>query len=623
MGDSPTELERLRRRVDEHDQASLVGPDGSIRGLYGISTDVTALHQTRDQLSEGEQRLRQILDSLFGFVGLYTVDGVVLETNRAPLVAAGIEAKDVIGQPLWDTYWWNYDPPVQHRIREAMERAAKGAVVRFEVQARVMHGQMIDLDISFGPMRSADDTITGIIGFAVDVTERTQVAHELRQSEERLRLTLEASGQATWELDLETMTAKHDPRYAQIIGIDGDSPMTRNSATMAADVHPADLETTRSAFSDYLAGASPRYETEFRMRTEANGWKWIRAIGTIVERDGDGRPLRMLGTHTDIDARKRAEDALRTSEERFRLSFETTAIGAVMVGMDGRFIKTNRAFDRIIGFSSAELRSKTFQEITHPDDVQMGEDAFRDLVAGRRQSVHLEKRYVTADGRTIWASVSSVMVRGPLDDPLYAVAHVSDITDAREARQREQLLIQELNHRVKNAMATVTGLASATAMSATSVAEFVSRFSRRIEAMAELHETLARQQWTDLGLEQLVHTTIAAGGDAVTIAGSAVTLSARVAMPIGQALFELMTNAVRHGSLSVPEGRVDIRWAQTDAGSVRLVWTESMGPEIQGLPQPGVGHELMTGLMEQEIGGKLAIDFDPAGVCAALEFPAE
>lgn len=368
------------------------------------------------------------------------------------------------------------------------------------------------------------------------------------------------------------MTAKHDPRYAQIIGIDGDGPMTRSSATMAADVHPADLETTRSAFSDYLAGASPRYETEFRMRTEANGWKWIRAIGTIVERDDDGRPLRMLGTHTDIDARKRAEDALRTSEERFRLSFETTAIGAVMVGMDGRFIKTNRAFDRIIGFSSAELRSKTFQEITHPDDVQMGEDAFRDLVAGRRQSVHLEKRYVTADGRTIWASVSSVMVRGPLDDPLYSVAHVSDITDAREARQREQLLIQELNHRVKNAMATVTGLASATAMSATSVVEFVSRFSRRIEAMAELHETLARQQWTNLGLEQLVHTTIAAGGD---------------------------------------------------AGSVRLVWTESMGPEIQGLPQPGVGHELMTGLMEQEIGGKLAIDFDPAGVCAALEFPAE
>jgi PAS domain S-box-containing protein len=156
--------------------------DGQAIRMLGTITDIEPRKRAEAEVARSEYQLRQILDSLFGFVGLYTLDGVLIEANRAPLEAAGLSRDEVPGKPFWDIYWWNYDPEVQATLRDALDRAAKGEVVRYEPIIRVLEGRRIQVDVTFGPLRDAEGEIGGIVGFGVDITERKRVEKDLTES---------------------------------------------------------------------------------------------------------------------------------------------------------------------------------------------------------------------------------------------------------------------------------------------------------------------------------------------------------------------------------------------------------------------------------------------------------
>ena len=142
-------------------------------------------------LREGEARSRQILDGLYGFIGLYTLDGILIDTNKASLQAAGIKKEEVLGQPFWDTYWWNYDKQVQAELKANMARAVHGEIVRYEAQVRVANDALITIDITLGPMRNTAGEITHVLGFAVDITGRKRVEKKLQLLNEELETRVE------------------------------------------------------------------------------------------------------------------------------------------------------------------------------------------------------------------------------------------------------------------------------------------------------------------------------------------------------------------------------------------------------------------------------------------------
>jgi len=153
--------------------------EGNLTRLVGAIHDITERYRAAEKLASSEKRLRDILDSQFGFVGLYALDGTVVYVNRAPLEVAGIKAEDVLGKPLWETYWWSHSPEEQARLREKMVEAASGQVVRFE-SCRIAKGRrQIIVDATFGPLRDQHGAVCNIIGFGVDITKRKQVEAEL------------------------------------------------------------------------------------------------------------------------------------------------------------------------------------------------------------------------------------------------------------------------------------------------------------------------------------------------------------------------------------------------------------------------------------------------------------
>ncbi|MGE3933055.1 MAG: ATP-binding protein [Rhodospirillaceae bacterium] len=144
-----------------------------------------ALAITERELSEkNERHLRDILDSMFAYVGLFATDGTVVEMNLAPLKAAGLRREDVVGRPFWDLYWWSHSPAAQAQLREAMRRAAAGEQVREDFVARVADDRLVTLDATFGPLHARDGGPSLIIGSAADVSDRVAAERAMEAAKE-------------------------------------------------------------------------------------------------------------------------------------------------------------------------------------------------------------------------------------------------------------------------------------------------------------------------------------------------------------------------------------------------------------------------------------------------------
>jgi PAS domain S-box-containing protein len=152
-----------------------------------LREEIVARKHAQAALEVSRKRLHDILDSLFAFVGLYDTDGTLIEANRAPLEAANLKPEDVLGRPFWDTYWWSYSPAVQTQLKDALRRAASGEHVRYEVPIRVAEGQLITIDVAFGPLFNSEGEVIQLVGSAVDITERVEAERNFRHAETELR----------------------------------------------------------------------------------------------------------------------------------------------------------------------------------------------------------------------------------------------------------------------------------------------------------------------------------------------------------------------------------------------------------------------------------------------------
>ncbi|MCZ8218081.1 MAG: PAS domain-containing protein [Acidovorax sp.] len=147
-------------------------PDGSVGGIYVQAVNLTAKLLAERALAESEKHLRRVLDSLFAFVGVLSPDGTLIQANRAPLDAAGIDANEVIGKPFWDTYWWSYSDEVQEWLRSACARVAAGEIVRKDIFVRMKGDSRMCLDFMLVPMRDDEGNVTHLIPSAIDISDR-------------------------------------------------------------------------------------------------------------------------------------------------------------------------------------------------------------------------------------------------------------------------------------------------------------------------------------------------------------------------------------------------------------------------------------------------------------------
>ena len=198
----------------------------------------------------------------------------------------------------------------------------------------------------------------------------------------------------------------------------------------------------------------------------------------------------------------------------------------------------------------------------------------------------------------------------------------TEVTDLENTRERLELMVGELNHRVKNTLATVQSIAAKSFRDAPP--ENRKSFEGRLRSLANVHDVLTRESWTSAKVDEMIqHTVLHADPGRILTEGPDLRLEPRFASALAMALNELATNAVKYGALSVPAGRIVIRWETAERGWMALYWQEQSGPRVAPPGHKGFGMRLIEGIFPGEYGVKVEHEFRPGGVTCAIRLPVD
>jgi PAS domain S-box-containing protein len=343
---------------------------------------------------------------------------------------------------------------------------------------------------------------------------------------------------------------------------------------------------------------------------------------SITSTDLAGERL-FLGFLRDISSRKAAETALRESEARLAATYNHALVGIAGIDRSGRFLRANGQYSVMTGYSLDELREMTFLDITHPADVEKDRALFERQWSGATKGYTLEKRYVRKDGDIIWVEVAASLVRGDESSEAFGVRILRDITDKKRAEEQQRLLLNELNHRVKNTLTVVQGLAHQTFKGGAVPPELLRSFEGRLGALAAAHNLLMKQTWESTPIRSAVEAAlkpfhICEGG--ISLKGPAVLLTPSATVTLTLALHELATNAAKYGALSNDEGRVAVQWS-LDAERLTIAWRERGGPPVTKPARTGFGTRLLQRAVARDLGAAVTIDFASTGLVCTISAP--
>ncbi|MBV8686966.1 MAG: PAS domain S-box protein [Alphaproteobacteria bacterium] len=370
--------------------------------------------------------------------------------------------------------------------------------------------------------------------------------------------------------------------------------------------HKEDMVEIAAARDAAWASGAP-YSWEARFRRASGEWRWIRA-SCAPRFDAAGAVAGYVGMAVDVTESHRAEEALRRREALLQAMFDHAGVGMVLMDKACTIARSNAAFSEITGRSEAELLGSDCLGITHPDDLPVQRALLASLTAESGPAA-FEKRYVHRDGPDIWVRMTLSMVGEQV------LAVVEDVTARKTAELHLRLMVDELNHRVKNTLAIVQGLAQQSFRGAEVPAESRRSFEGRLSALATAHNLLTQSSWEAAELGAIVREILFAHGrDRFAVEGPPVRLPPKTAVSLAMALHELATNAVKYGALSAPSGSVAIRWRVAGEDRLLLDWDERGGPPVAPPSKRGFGTRMIERALDGEAGGGATLEFRREGV---------
>ncbi len=285
-------------------------PGGALRRVTGVMADITEQMESAQELRDQKKHLRNVLDSLFVCVGVMSVDGILLEANRAPRGSAGVWPDDELGKYLPHTYAWSWSTEEQERLWKTIRKAQAGESSRYDTRVLMKDGYLMPVDFMLSPLRDDAGQIEYLIPSAVPIEERKEMEDALRKSEKQFRELAEALPALMWIADSQGDTSYHSGRWAEYTGISNDRAL---GVDWVSVVHPDDKKALYARWQESVATGRP-YEFEARLRRHDGAYRWFLNRAVPV-RDEEQNVEKWFGTSADIHERKLTEEALRRSNE--------------------------------------------------------------------------------------------------------------------------------------------------------------------------------------------------------------------------------------------------------------------------------------------------------------------
>ena len=384
-------------------------------------------------LRQSEERFRHLTSLSADWFWETDAEHRISWLSGGPAVAALFGGEMVHGKRLWDVPGVEVEPRalVEHFTRlqqlDAQLPFFDFVITRTDTGAQRTHA------VTGKPRYDAAGRFLGYRGIGQDITEKRRAGRALAEAKERLQLALEGSSASLWDTDLHTGEVYMSEGWAELLGEPRGE--TRTSVEeLAKIVHPDDVKRVRQVQLDAMKSKSVEYAEEHRVRTRAGNWIWVLSRGKVVERDaGTGRALRMTGTNLDITERKRAEQARRDAEERYRSLVELAPDG-IAVYSNGIIEYANPATVRLLKATSArQLLGRKIEDFIWPEDIERFHERMRYLGAGPGVVGFQERVLRCEDGSSMVVEAASVsyLERGRL----VMQSVLRDVSEQRKARE--------------------------------------------------------------------------------------------------------------------------------------------------------------------------------------------
>lgn len=410
--------------------------------LRDHSAVVTAQHALAS-LAEAQEELAwraQVVEDSNDAIITMDLTGTILTWNKAAERLYGYRSEETIGRggamlvpPATRAVWAS-------EITRYVDQILEGQSVSVEVQRARKDGSIMDLSLTLSPLRDRKGDLIGTAGISRDITARKAT----ESARARLAAIVESSDDAIIGKSLDGTILAWNRGAERLYGYPADEIIGQNIARLAP---PEQSDEVTSILRKIRAGASVQHLETTRVRKDGSHVDVSVTVSPVVDDAGQ-----LIGASTitrDITAQRWAEEALRESEERFRLALSNAPIGIALVSLDGRWLQVNPALCAIVGRSELDLVGLPAADITHPDDVAADAQLVERLLAGEVRSYQVEKRYFHQDGHPLWILLSVSLVRDTEGAPRYFITQIEDTSD----RKRGEMELRNTNERLRSTLA--------------------------------------------------------------------------------------------------------------------------------------------------------------------------
>ena len=549
-----------------HDRNIAIHHDGDEIFTDGIATDITETKQAKQDLAQTAAEWTDAMNVFEDAVYLLDLDRRVIRANKSFFNMVHLTEKQVIGRHITEIVHPKGEL-IPCPVCQAQE-AKQDAVITME-DNHPDNPSGVPIEVICQIIRNDSGEPMRILMTIRDLSRARQEAEKLRQSEIALSEAQRIAHIGNWLWDVPAETLQWSNEIYRIFGL---NPQQFDISYQAFInfIHPDDRDMVVSAIDYSLYHMKP-FNIDHRICLPDGSVRFVQQQAE-VRYDDQGNPLRVLGTIQDITDRILAEKALIKSETRFRATFEQAAVGVAQISPDGRWLKVNKRLCDIVGYSDEELLHATFQDITHPDDLDTELNYVAEMLNGIRSHYSMEKRYIRKYGQISWVNITASLVRDNKSNPDYFISVIEDINERKASQdkiarnlQEKDALLRELHHRVKNNMQVISSILSIQSRNVTSsnIQKAFTDSRQRIRAMSLIHERLYAS--ADLGhidMKDYIHylsTRLRRLHESshkkinIQISGDNMTLSIDSALPCALIINELLTNTIYH---AYPEDNV-------------------------------------------------------------------
>lgn len=514
---------------------------------------------------------------------------------------------ETIGSRRWIELW-----PAESRgeAKAAFDQAIAGEPARFTARRPTQKGTDRWWDVVISPIKDRTGKIVSLLSISRDVTPNLMLADTLKRSEQQFQALANHIAQLAWMADPSGNLFWLNQRWLDFTGSTLETSIGEGWRVFH---HPDHIARVVDKWQRCIKEGRV-WEDLFPLRGADGKYRWFLSRAMPV-RNTEGEIELWCGTNTDVTDARRQNQSLRKLARIIELSHEAMLVRE----LGGGIAMWNRGSEELFGYTKVQAVSKSSFELLRPHNLPKAEIFDQKLQENGAWSG--EVHYTSRDGLDAWVESRQELIS--IGGKNLILETNRDITERRQADQVRALLVAELNHRVKNTLAVVQSIASQTARSNDDPKTFLKRFNSRLQCLAAAHNILSDVAWSGAPIVELIKSQISVMGadaDRIDLNGEPADLPPQTAQQLALIVHELAANALQHGALSRPRGRIDISWTstQSDPPMVNLTWRESGGPPVN--PPAGRGFGLTLIERSRSLPNlKTSIAFEPTGVVAEIQ----